>query len=89
MSDEEYFTVVFKGKIRDIKGNPLRFNTVFGEVDGVYAGNAFKRIDHLEQENIRLVNVLEEIMNTHEDPKQLAAQALDWVPGREENALNS
>jgi hypothetical protein len=51
MSDEDkYFTLVFKGNIRKFKHNPLRTKTQFGVPVAAGVGDAFAKIDQLEEE---------------------------------------
>lgn len=47
-SEDECFTVVFKGSLRNIEGNPLTLKTPFGEPLAVGIGDAFKRLEKLE-----------------------------------------
>lgn len=50
MSEEHsYFTLVFKGDISAFPKNPLKVETPFGVPVACGTGDAFKRIDDLEQ----------------------------------------
>ena len=47
MSDNEYFTLVFKGDIRKIKGNPMKIETCYGVPVASGMGNAFDMIENM------------------------------------------
>jgi hypothetical protein len=49
MSDSDFFTVVFKGNLRDFKGNPLTTETVFGVPIACGYGDAFEETDRLRE----------------------------------------
>lgn len=48
--DDKYFTIVFKGHIRELDFNPATAKTIFGEVVASGVGNAFEKIEKLEAE---------------------------------------
>jgi len=51
MSDKTtYFTVVFKGNLKEFEGNPLQAKTVFGTPVACGLGDAFDEIDRLQEE---------------------------------------
>lgn len=47
---DEYFTLVFKGSLRDFKGNPLRTETPFGIPFVCAIGDLSERVDELEEQ---------------------------------------
>jgi hypothetical protein len=49
MSDTDFFTVVFKGNLRDFKGDPLKAETVFGVPSACGLGDAFEETDRLRE----------------------------------------
>jgi hypothetical protein len=49
MSDREYFTLVFEGDISKFKGNPLKTETPFGVPFAAGMGNAFDKIENIEE----------------------------------------
>ena len=50
MSEGEYFTLVFKGSLREFEGNPLTAKTVFGTPVACGIGDAFDEIDRLREQ---------------------------------------
>lgn len=48
MSDEQYFTIVFKGDIRKLDFNPLKTTTIYGEPVAASVGNALDKIEAFE-----------------------------------------
>ena len=56
MSDE-YFTVLFKGRIQDLPGNPFLIESVFGKVQTVSIDDVFAERDRLEEEVRRLKQI--------------------------------
>ena len=48
--DAEYFTIVFEGDIRKFDLNPFKTKTPFGIPVVVGLGDAFARIDELEEQ---------------------------------------
>ena len=46
---DEYFTLVFKGNLREFKGNPLRTETPFGIPFVCAIGDLSERVDELEE----------------------------------------
>jgi hypothetical protein len=49
MSDREYFTLVFEGDISKFKGNPLKTETPFGVPFAAGMGNAFDKLENIEE----------------------------------------
>jgi hypothetical protein len=47
--NEQYFTLVFEGSIRDLDSNPFLEETVFGKCVAAGVGNAFEECRHLEE----------------------------------------
>lgn len=63
MSNTEYFTIVFEGDIRQIKGNPHKVESAFGKVVASGMGNAFDVIENMHEVNDaaeKLVKVINE-----------------------------
>jgi hypothetical protein len=46
---DEYFTLVFKGNLREFKGNPLRTETPFGIPFICSIGDLAEKVDELEE----------------------------------------
>lgn len=49
MPEEKFFTVVFKGDIKDLDFNPLKCWTPYGEPVAVAAYNALDEIDRMQE----------------------------------------
>lgn len=47
---DEYFTLVFKGSLREFEKNPLKTKTPFGIPWAAGVGDAFAQIDRLLEE---------------------------------------
>lgn len=60
---DEYFTLVFKGRIQDFKGNPLKTETPFGVPFAAGIGDAFA-------ENEELRDLLERLPQEGETPHE-------------------
>jgi hypothetical protein len=45
----EYFTMVFEGDITRIKGNPMKIETPFGFAIACGIGNAFDKLENIEE----------------------------------------
>ena len=45
MYDREYFTVVFRGNLSQVNGNPFKKETPFGKPVGVSFGDALAELD--------------------------------------------
>lgn len=58
--DSEYFTLVFAGDIGAVQGNPFHIITPYGTPIAVGRGNAFDRIDELEDEVSDLSSALQD-----------------------------
>lgn len=52
--DEDYFTLVFKGNIRELQPNPFCEQTVFGECVGMAVGDVLEELDFWEKRCERL-----------------------------------
>lgn len=49
MGNREYFTLVFKGDITKIKGNPMKIETPFGIAVASGMGNAFDALENIHE----------------------------------------
>lgn len=49
MSNREYFTLVFKGDITKIQGNPMKIETPYGLPVASGMGNAFDVIENIHE----------------------------------------
>jgi hypothetical protein len=45
----EYFTLVFKGDITKIKGNPMKTETIYGVPVASGAGNVFDALENIHE----------------------------------------
>lgn len=52
---DEFFTLVFKGNLREFKGNPLRTETPFGTPFVCAIGDLSEKVDELEDALHRIV----------------------------------
>ena len=62
MIDREYFTLVFKGDITKIEGNPHKIETPFGTAIASGAGNAFDVIECIHEIEEAANNLLNTII---------------------------
>lgn len=69
---DEYFTLVFKGSLRDFAGNPLRTETPFGIPFICALGNVCDEADGFRE-------TLEEIAESGDESGVVARRALDRV----------
>lgn len=49
MVDREYFTLVFEGDLTKFQGNPLKIETPFGVAFAAGLGNAFDKLENIEE----------------------------------------
>ena len=47
--DREYFTLVFKGDITKIQGNPMKIETIYGMPVASGVGNAFEKLNKIDE----------------------------------------
>jgi hypothetical protein len=45
----EYFTLVFKGDIRNLRGNPMKIETIYGLPVASGMGNAFDALENIHE----------------------------------------